>query len=319
LTTTDAPGGRWAAAGPAGEDVAYRTQTLKFTGMELALDESIPLMTLFRLWLYAAVSAFAVFCVFGMLGLLVELSSLSSSSGSSGGFSDSGGGSGQGGLELFAAGYLLAFVVFWVVLLVVKIQEPVAEWKTLIEGKAAAAESSYAAIYHSLARRRIPVGVRPSRIRSDVLTPESVNNRLVITERTYVAYVSVFGFGTSLYVGWTMWRSRRGVVLVGQFLKDLIGAIIGRGGIVNQMLRTERVRAVREAVHSAVREGVDAAIEGINIPIAATFGYEIPIESASTPVAAPAFGMPGQPGQPTGQPGQPTGETVIRPAGHAAR
>ena len=100
-------------------------------------------------------------------------------------------------------------------------------------------------------------------MRSDVLAAEAVNNRLVITERTYVAYVSVFGFGTSLYVGWMMWRSRRGATLIGQFLKDLIGGILGRSGIINQMLRTEKVRAMREAVHSAVREGVDAAVAGI--------------------------------------------------------
>jgi hypothetical protein len=299
LTTTDALDGRWAAAGPAGEDIAYRTQSLKFSGVELALDESVPLMTLFRLWLYAAVASWTVGFLFFLFAVVDAIGSSGSSSGSSGGFaSDSG--SGTTGLDgpflLLMVGWLLSFIVFWLVLLLVRIQEPVAEWKTLIEGKAAAAESSYAAIYHSLSRRRIPVGVTANRIRSDVLTAESVNNRLLITERTYIAYVSVFAFGTSLYVGWTMWRSRRGFTLVGQFVKDLVGGLLGRGGIVNQMLRTERVRAMREAVHSAVREGVDAAVAGINMPIAATFGYELPIESTSVPTPAPALagGWPGQ-------------------------
>jgi hypothetical protein len=194
---------------------------------------------------------------------------------------------------LFGFGTLLSFVVFWVVLLLVKIQEPVAEWKTLIDGKAAAAESSYAAIYQSLARRRIPVGVSARRIRSDVMA-ESVNNRLIITERSYVAYVSVFAFGTSLYVGWTMWRDRRGYSLIGQFFKDLVGSMLGRTGIINQMLRTERVRAMREAVHSAVREGVDAAVEDIELPIVATFGFDIPIESMSATASVPAI-PPGGP------------------------
>lgn|GEM_PF-964421 len=299
LTTTDALDGRWAAAGPAGEDIAYRTQSLKFSGVELALDESVPLMTLFRLWLYAAVASWTVGFLFFVFAIIDAIGSSGSSGGSSGGFaSDSG--SSTAGLDgpflLVMIGWLLSFIVFWLVLLAVRIQEPVAEWKTLIEGKAAAAESSYAAIYHSLSRRRIPVGVTANRIRSDVLTAESVNNRLLITERSYIAYVSVFAFGTSLYVGWTMWRSRRGFTLVGQFVKDLVGGLLGRGGIVNQMLRTERVRAMREAVHSAVREGVDAAVAGINMPIAATFGYELPIESTSVPAPAPAL-APGWPGQ----------------------
>ena len=273
MTTSDPMGDRWAATGPSVEDIAYRTQTLKFTGMELALDESVSFMTLFRLWLYAAVAGGLVYLAVFLLALLSLLGSASSDSSN---LSMS-----QG---LFGFGSVLGFIVFWAVLLLIKIQEPVAEWKVLIEGKAAAAESSYAAIYQSLARRRIPVGVSARRIRSD-LVAESVNNRLIITERSYVAYVSVFAFGTSLYVGWTMWRDRRGFALIGQFLKDLVGAMLGRTGIINQMLRTERVRAMREAVHSAVREGVDAAVEDIEVPLAATFGYDIPVESLSATAA----------------------------------
>lgn len=258
------------------EDIAYRTQTLKFTGMELSLDESVSLMALFRLWLYATFAAVLVYLVFTLLFLFSLLAG--------------GGGAGVslfGGLMWF--GTLTATAVFWAVLLLVKVQEPVAEWKTLLEGKAAAAESSYAAIYHSLARRHIPVAVSARRVRSDMLA-ETVNNRLIITERSYLAYVSVFAFGTSLYVGWTMWRERRGAALIGQFVKDLVGSMLGRTGIVNQMLRTERVRAMREAVHSAVREGVDAAVAGIEMPLVATFGYDIPIESldASTPAPTSA-------------------------------
>jgi hypothetical protein len=245
--------------------------------MELALDESVSFRTLFRLWLFAALAGGLTYSVFFVLSLLSLLGS--ASSGTTAGLSMSSG--------LFGFGMLLAFGVFWVVLLLVKIQEPVAEWKTLIDGKATAAESSYAAIYQSLARRRIPVGVTARRIRSDMMA-ESVNNRLIITERSYVAYVSVFAFGTSLYVGWTMWRDRRGYSLVGQFAKDLVGGILGRTGIINQMLRTERVRAMREAVHSAVREGVDAAVEDAEVPIMATFGYDIPIESMSSTASIPA-------------------------------
>jgi hypothetical protein len=306
LTTTDALGGRWAAAGPASEDIAYRTQSLKFSGVELTLDESVPLIALFRLWLFAAVASWAVFLVFFMFAMIGLLTSGDDSTAGSLGSSGSSSSTSAFGpfFGLVGIGWLIAFIVFWLVLLVVQVKEPVAEWKTLIEGKAAAAESSYSAIYHSLARRRIPVGVSPKRVRSDVLGMESVNNRLVITERTYIAYVSVFAFGTSLYVGWTMWRSRRGVTLVGQFVKDLIGGLFGRSGIVYQMLRTERVRATREAVHSAVREGVDAAIAGVNMPIAATFGYEIPIEIASAPAPA-VTATTTAPGRHAGQPANP--------------
>ncbi|GAA3456652.1 adhesin [Dactylosporangium matsuzakiense] len=274
MTTTD----QWGAAGAPDEDIAYRTQSLKFRGIELALDESVSAQAIVRLWLYAAAASITVFMVFFVLALFALIGG--GASGSTAGFAGFG--------IMLPLGGLAGFVAFWLVLLLAKFQEPVAEWKTLIEGKAAAAESSYAAIYHSLARRRIPVGVTARRIRSDLLN-ESVNNRLIVTERTYVAYVSVFAFGTSLYVGWMMWRNRRGASLIAQFVKDLVGSMLGRTGIINQMLRTERVRAMREAVHSAVREGVDAAVDGIQMPIAATFGYEIPIESGATAPAIPAY------------------------------
>jgi hypothetical protein len=47
-------------------------------------------------------------------------------------------------------------------------------------------------------------------------------------------------------------------------------------------------------VHSAVREGVDAAVENIEVPIMATFGYDIPIESMSSTASVPAI-PPGGP------------------------
>ena len=278
-----APGGSWAGAGPAGDDTAYHTQTLKFTGMELALDESVPFNVLFRLWVYAAVISWSIVIVFFILGLVTG----SSSSSDSNSFASSSDSPSFPGGGLITTGFVLGFIAFWVILLAAKVQEPVAEWKTLLEGKSAAAESSYAAIFHSLARRRIPVAISANRVRSDVLAAESVNNRLVITERSYVAYISVFGYGTSLYVGWMMWRSRRGATLIGQFFKDLIGGILGRTGMINQMLRTEKVRAMREAVHSAVREGVDAAVAGIDMPIISTFGYDIPIQTMSAAAPAP--------------------------------
>jgi hypothetical protein len=115
----------------------------------------------------------------------------------------------------------------------------------------------------------------------------------VISERGYTAYVSVFPYGTSLYVGWIMFRSRRGVLLILTALKDVIGGILGRTDLVSQMLRTEKVRAMREAVHSAAREGVDIAIQGIEVPMVSTFGFEVPVQDLDAVAASPQPGMQG--------------------------
>ena len=63
------PGG-WAAAGPAGGDTAYRMQTLRFQPVEMSLDESVSLATLFNLWLRAAVISVCVWFVFLLMWLI---------------------------------------------------------------------------------------------------------------------------------------------------------------------------------------------------------------------------------------------------------
>ena len=277
----------WAAAGPGGGDTAYRTQSLKYTPIELGLDESVPFQVLLRLWLSAVVVSWIVFIVFVLLWLFTGGASSSST--------DTFGNSTRPNIGLLSVGALVSFLVFWVVLLFSRVPEPIAEWKVLLEGKSAAAEHAYAAIYGSLARRRIPVNAQPSRVRSDVLAPEVVNNRLIISDRGYQAYATVFAYGTSLYVGWTMWRNRLGAQLIWTFIKDLIGGMLGRTGVINQMLRTEKVRAMREAVHSAVREGVEVAIQGVEVSITSTFGYEIPIQDLTVPAPSPSAPTPPAP------------------------
>ncbi|MET9413354.1 hypothetical protein ABZY03_04040 [Streptomyces klenkii] len=291
-----APAG-WAASGATGPNGSYRNQTLKYQQIELGFDESVPLGTVIGLWATAAFSSVLVFVTCLLFALLTngwDFEALDTS---------------------LSVGGILGFIVFWVVLLA-PLTEPVSEWRTLLEDKAQASPSAYAAIYGALSQRRIPVTAVPSRIRSDVFQPEVVNNRLVISSGRYVAYVSVFEYGTSLYLGWTMWRSRSGVVLIGTYFKDLIGGFLRRTGDVNQMLRTERPRAMREAVHSAVREGVETAIQGIEVPIASTFGQDLPImnvpgQGPAGPPAPPA--PPVMPAAPPAQP-VPSARPVPQPA-----
>ncbi len=303
----------WSAAGPAGGDVAYRTQSLKFVPVETGLDESVSLRTLFTLWARAAIISFTVWFVFlvsWLIGTLVLASKLIPGPGSDGPSVP---------FLLLMIGQILAFVLFWFVLLFSQIQEPIAEWRTLLGDKAPAAASCYATVYGSLTRRRIPVDAAATRVRSDVLSPDVVNNRLTVTDRSYIAHVSVFPYGSSLYVGWSMFRARRGYLLVGHFLKDLLGSLLGRTGLVDQMLRTEKVRAMREALHSAVREGVEVAVHGVEVPIATTFGRDIPVQGPDTAVSAPAApggwapsgrqAMPVPQSAPPGQ-GQPPGPSI---------
>ncbi|WP_058047471.1 hypothetical protein [Streptomyces roseifaciens] len=292
------PGG-WAASESAGPNGSYRNQTLKYQQIELGFDESVTLRTVFGLWASAALTSILVFLTCWLFALLTN---------------DFDFGEAETGLNV---GGILGFIIFWLILLFNGLTEPVSEWRTLLEDKAQASPSAYAAIYGALSRRRIPVTAVPSRIRSDILQPEAVSNRLVVSSGRYVTYVSVFEYGTSLYLGWTMWRIRPGAVIIGTYFKDLVGGIMGRTGDVNQMLRTERPRAMREAVHSAVREGVEIAVQGIEVPIASTFGQNLPIMSApgqgpAGPPAPPA--PPVMPAAPAAPPVQPVPHPTPHPA-----
>jgi hypothetical protein len=274
--------------------VAYRNQGLQFRPVEVNLDESVSLRSLIQLAFRAFVASILLWFVFAIFALLVLLA-----------------GSEDGPALVMTIGALLSTLLFWAVLLFSQMEEPISEWRTLIEDKSRAASSAYAVIYGSLSRRRIPVNSAAMRIRTDILSQEIVNNRLTISDREYVAYVSVFEYGTSLYVGWTMFRARRGTVLIARFLKDVLGGFLGRTGLIVQMLRTERARAMREAVHSAVREGVEVAIEGIEVPIAATFGHDVEIQAmeGGSGAMAPSSGN-GRSGS-----GQPEWPTTFGPTG----
>lgn len=257
------------ATGPSGDgNSAYLDKTLRYLPVELGIAEGVPWRSLLHLWLKAFVCSTLVWMFFFVIAGIIALASSGSSSGSSGYY---GGSSSSAAAEsglgtaavVYGVGALIAFVVFWLVLLVVRVTEPIAEWRVLLADRADRAESAYSHIFGVLWRRQFPVRWRVRRIHAG---SAAISNRLVVTDGPYTAYVSVFGYGTSLYLGWTMWRSRRGAMLVGQFFKDLFQSMLGQHDLERDMMRTEPVRAMREAVHAACREGLHVAAEGRFVP-----------------------------------------------------
>ena len=120
-----------------------------------------------------------------------------------------------------------------------------------------------------------------------------LSNRLILVDGHYEAYVSVFEYGTSLYLGWMMWRSRRGFTLLGRYAIDLVAGLVGQLDPVGVMLRTERPRAMREAIHAICREGLHVAIERIEVPEQYGFPQGLPpIESLSNSAAPPPISGP---------------------------
>jgi hypothetical protein len=227
-----------AGAGPSpfDADATYLKQTLRHQPMELGLDDSVSLQTLAILLLRACFAWLIVSIVLDVLGGIFALK-----------------GDGEG---LLTAAIFISGIVFWLVLLGSKVTDPIGEWRTLLPDRAGQAASYYNMIRVVLGRRELPINVDPQ-VRSIKLSVRGnpVKHTIVLFENEYQTYVTVFPYGTSLYVGWQMWRRRYGA----QLIKHALISRMTPGGIVTTMLQTDRARAMREAVHLACREAVYAA------------------------------------------------------------
>jgi hypothetical protein len=256
-------------------NAAYLDKTLRHHPMELSLDDSVSWSTLRSLWIRGFVVSVGVWTLFAVVSLLT------------GGLSS--------GAGLFAFGTLLSFLAFWVVVLFSRLQEPIAEWRVLLADRGDAMDATYSQIRGTLRDQGVPIEPVARRMRTGFGSAH-VSDRLVLTEGAYIAHVSVFDYGRSLYLGWMMWRVRPGAALIGRFLSDVIGGILGRTDLVGLMLRTERPRAMREAVHAACRQGLVVAVEGRDVPWSYGFPDGLPpIEDS------PVVGQPAQPTRPVRQ------------------
>lgn len=253
-------------------NAAYLDKTLRHGGIELSLDDRVSARDIFLLFVYALAASMLAFIPFFVLALLFGAA----------------GDSTEAFVTFYTIGSIVAIAVFWLVFLGIKTPEPISEWRVLLDGRTEQADAVYSKIAGTLMVRGIPVRVDRRRIRTG-LGKQQVSNRLVLTDGSYTAYISVFGYGSSLYLGWMMWRSRRGAALVWQFVTDLVMSILGKGDLEVIMLRTERPRAMREAVHAVCREGLVVALDQTPVPLEFGFPQGLPPveEAGGTPTSGP--------------------------------
>jgi hypothetical protein len=243
-------------------DSVYLEKTLRHEPMELSLDDSVSLRALFYLAVRAWVASVIFFSVFAALWLITGGASNFSAT------LNGGGGGGGGGLLDFAL--LGSWIVFWGLLLFAKLTEPIGEWRVLLADRYQYSGSVYSAVAGVLAARQLPIRPVPRRIHADPAS-KLVKNVLELKEGQYSAYVTVFPYGSSLYLGWMMWRRRSGAALLWRMIADMVGSIFGAADAVRVMLRTDRPRAMREAVHAACREGIYTAVRHEAVP--ETYGF----------------------------------------------
>ncbi|MFB9444217.1 hypothetical protein Dvina_26465 [Dactylosporangium vinaceum] len=190
----------------------------------------------------------------------------------------------------------LAFVA-WCVSLFFPIKEPIAEYSLLVENRAAAAPAVYGYMLQSAAQRALPFPMAPVRIAGQYL--------LSFGDTRLQSLVAVQTYGTDLYFGWTMWRSRSTVLLIVHALRDGFRALAG-GASYRSAINGGRTRALREITHSITRLGVQSAIAGLaateetNRLVATTPEAPMPpgVQPIVPPTIAPAAVYPPQYQQP---------------------
>ena len=143
-------------------------------------------------------------------------------------------------------------LVAWVIILFVPLREPIAEYGLLIEGRAPATTLAYWWIMNTAHARQSPFSLQFGKVLgTPILIMQNGRERGLVVVRPV---------GTDLYVGWTMWRSRSTVVMIGHMFRDLFQNPLAAD------VRSASGRALRELIHSLAREGVQAAINPPQIP-----------------------------------------------------
>jgi hypothetical protein len=268
-------------------DSLYLERTLRHEPIEPDLGDTVSLRALISLTVRAGLASAIFLTLFVTLWIVT------------GGLSSVANPTGAGNTGLLAVALISSFAVFWLALLVARTQEPVGEWRVLLADRWEYSGSVYSAVAGVLAARALPIRPTARRIYADPAARQ-VKNFLELRDGQYAAHVTVFPYGSSLYLGWMMWRRRSGASLLGRALADLVSPLFGTPDPARAMLNSDRPRALREAVHAACREGVYSAVR--QEMVADNFGFPNglpPVEAYHLAPPPPPPTVPGMP-QPTG-------------------
>jgi hypothetical protein len=190
-------------------------------------------------------------------------------------------------IVLFALGIRSpgALGFLWLLVLIVFAFMPVlasiSEWKFMVDGKAEASSETFAHIAWVMNQRQTPIDKLD--VRRVRLGRKVSRDYLYAGLRPFRAYVSCFPFGSDLYIGWTFWWRLSTVRWWLLIFQRLFQTATLRGSEIHNVHRYDNAKALREAIHSATREGVDAASGTVAFKGSGTIGTDIPVETVELP------------------------------------
>jgi hypothetical protein len=160
----------------------------------------------------------------------------------------------------------------------------VSEWKLMIDDKAAAYAAAFEHIAWVFRRRQTPVQKLSVK---RISLGQASRDYLYAQDGIFRAYVACFPYGQDLYIGWTLWWRISPLGWCWTVFMRTWQTFTLRGSELHNIHRYDYGKALREAVHSAAREGVDAAVGKISFQGAGTIGSEISIEATGLSRRAP--------------------------------
>jgi hypothetical protein len=149
---------------------------------------------------------------------------------------------------------LLFACLYWLI----PVPALLSEWKFAIDAEGAVAPVTFEHIGWAIRRHETPLD--SLQIRRLKFTGSESRDYLELRRGLFTGFVSCFAHGRDLYIGWTLWVRLSPARWLLMAMARIWQTLMRRGTELHVTLRYESARALREAIHSVAREGVDVAI-----------------------------------------------------------
>jgi hypothetical protein len=153
------------------------------------------------------------------------------------------------------------------------------EWKFSVDGRAAVAGTAFEHIAWVLRQRETPLDTL--QVRRVKLAGQGVRDYLELRQGLFIGYVGCLPYGRDLYISWTFWVRVSPLRWLLMFIARIWQSITAKGTDIYTTLRYDSARAMREAMHSAAREGLDVAVGALVAHGQGTVGSAVRVVDAT--------------------------------------
>jgi hypothetical protein len=155
-------------------------------------------------------------------------------------------------------GAVLTAIVFGCLYWLLPVPALLSEWKFWVDDKGAAAPVTFEHIAWAVRRRETPLDL--IQVRHLNLAGGQGRDYLELRRGLFTGFISCFAYGQDLYVGWTFYLRISPLRYLLMALARVWQTLKRQGTDLYVTLRFDYARAMREAMHSVAREGVDVAV-----------------------------------------------------------